>query len=282
MNIIIIGTGIKEQLMLGLCCKSELLGKIYTAAHEPLEDFPNIDYKNYRDLLQRIKPLQVDIALVLDKKYVEDGLVEMLKRNRINVICTNKKWLNLEKSRLVAKQLSVHYSINVPQNIKAPTHFPVVLKSDNSLISEKVFANSIEELIEKRKEFNAIDPLSKVFIEEYLEGDEYSFVSLWDGAGMYYFPALCNTKIGLSEVQKDRLDILKTKLNFMFSDEKADFIGFFVTKLLWAKNDWYVLEYKMTLDDGDVKNMLTTIKTDFLQLLRSAIYQKLGNSETCK
>ncbi|MCQ2754188.1 MAG: hypothetical protein MJ231_03970 [bacterium] len=282
MNIIIIGTGIKEQLMLGLCYKSELLEKIYTVSHEPLEDIPNVDYKNYRDLLQKIKLLQVDIALILDKKYIDDGLVEMLKRNRINVICVNRKWLNLEKSRLVGKQLSVHYSINVPQNIKAPTHFPVVLKSDNSFISEKVFANSIEELIDKRKEFSAIDPSSKVFIEEYIDGDEYSLVSLWDGAGMYYFPALSDTRIGLSEVQMDRLDLLKTKLNFMFSDEKADFIGFVVTKLLWAKNDWYVLEYKMTLDDIDVKNIITTLKSDFLQLLRSAIYQKLGNSEVSR
>lgn len=56
----------------------------------------------------------------------------------------------------------------------------------------------------------------------------------------------------------------------MLSDEKADFVGFFTSKLLWTKNDWYLLEYKMRLD----KN--AQIKGDLLYILNSALYQKLN------
>ena len=59
----------------------------------------------------------------------------------------------------------------------------------------------------------------------------------------------------------------------MFSDEKADFIGFFTTKLIWAKNDWHVLEFIMHINE---KSDFNLIKSDFLYLLNSAIYQKLN------
>ena len=65
----------------------------------------------------------------------------------------------------------------------------------------------------------------------------------------------------------------KTKLNFLLSDEKADFIGIFTTKLIWAKNDWHVLDFIMHIDE-DVDASL--IKKDFLYLLNLALYQKLN------
>lgn len=105
----------------------------------------------------------------------------------------------------------------------------------------------------------------KTFLEEYLEGEIYSLTSLWDGKNLLSFPIE-----NLTEVQQDRLELYKTKLNFMLSDEKADFAGFFTSKLLWTKNDWYLLEYKMRLD----KN--AQIKGDLLYILNSALYQKLN------
>ncbi len=61
----------------------------------------------------------------------------------------------------------------------------------------------------------------KTFLEEYLEGEIYSLTSLWDGKNLLSFPIE-----NLTEVQHDRLELYKTKLNFMLSDEKADFVGF--------------------------------------------------------
>ena len=59
----------------------------------------------------------------------------------------------------------------------------------------------------------------------------------------------------------------------MLSDEKADFNGFFTTKLIWSKNDWHVLDFIMHID----KNAwLECPKLDFLYLLNAVIYQKLN------
>ena len=53
----------------------------------------------------------------------------------------------------------------------------------------------------------------------------------------------------------------------------ADFTGFFTTKLIWAKNDWYVLDYIMHIDrNANLEN----IQQDFVYLLNAVIYQKLN------
>ena len=129
---------------------------------------------------------------------------------------------------------------------------------------------------------------------EYLEGEELSLISLWDGKSLLHFPPARDFKrfslskdspntggmgsycpVELTEVQQDRLDLYKTKLNFMLSDEKADFIGFIYSGLIWAKNDWYVLEYNMRPGDPETQSILNQLDTDLLYILNAAIYQKL-------
>lgn len=263
MNILILGVGKIEQKLIDLCLKSKHLDHIYTASNSPLKDIPNIEYKDYEDLSCKAKALQVDIILVADKNLIKDGAVDFLKKRMLNVIAVNQKWFNLEASRLVAKHLINYYDINNPTVLKAPISFPIVIKTDTPNITK--IAYTMQELIEIRESLRS----TTAFLEDYLKGDVYYLLSLWDGENTLHF----NPNTTFTEVQDDRLDLLKTKLNFMLSDEKPDFIGFFMTKIIWAKNDWYILDFIMHLNE---KSDLTNIKPDFLYILNSAIYQKLN------
>lgn len=263
MNILIIGTGEIEQRLINLCQKSKFLDKIFTASNKPLENIPNIEYKNYEDLSIKIKSLYIDVVLLADKSLIEDGIVEFLKKRMINVISTNKKWLNLETSRIIAKQLMNYYSINNPNIIKAPLSFPIVVRENNQNIS--YIAHTLDELIQLRENLKNND----IFLEDYLDGEVRYLTSLWDGKSLYNLPLSAS----MTEVQEDRLDLYKTKLTFMLADEKPDFVGFFTTKIIWAKNDWYVLDYIMHLDkNAQIEN----IPQDFLFIINSAIYQNLN------
>ena len=262
MNILIIGTGEVEKKLINLCLKSKHLDHIFTASKEPLDEIPNIEYESFEELVYKTRKVQADIILVADKTYIQSGLVDFCRSNKLNVSSVNSKWFNLESSRLIAKQLINHYSINNPNVILAPVTFPVVIKTD--LINTTKIAYSMQELITIRENLTG----QKVFLEEYLNGEVSYLLSLWDGKSLISF----DLPFTLTEVQEDRLDLLKTKLSFMFSDEKADFIGFFTTKLIWAKNDWHVLEFIMHINE---KSDLNSIKSDFLYLLNLAIYQKL-------
>lgn len=254
MNLLIIG-----KLQKNLFQDSKLLDKLYTATIEPLEDIPNIEFESFEDLAFKAKSLKIDIAITTDKDLIQAGIADVLKKQLVNIVAVNKKWFNLETSRLVAKQLASYYSINVPEVLKAPLSFPVIIKTDKP--KGNFIANSMQDLVNKMETLQG----EKTFLEEYLDGEVYNLTSLWDGKNLLSFPIE-----NLTEVQQDRLELYKTKLNFMLSDENADFTGFFTSKLLWAKNDWYLLEYKMRLD----KN--AQIKGDLLYILNSALYQKLN------
>ena len=60
----------------------------------------------------------------------------------------------------------------------------------------------------------------------------------------------------------------------MMADEKPDYIGFFSTKIIWAKNDWYILDFEMCFNDSLIVNY---VKEDFLFLVNLAIYQKIDD-----
>lgn len=242
---------------------SRFADKIVLASTHPNLNIPNIEYQDFEDLSEKAKALQIDLAIIFEKDLIEQNLVEFLKYKRINTLGVNKKWFYLESSRSIAKQLVNHYKINSPKTLKAPVSFPIVIKTDKPNVT--FIAKTMQDLVNKKTELEG----EKVFLEEFLEGDAYQLLSLWDGKNLITF----SNPLNLNEVQIDRLDLYRTKLNFLLSDEKANFIGFFTSKLIWSKNDWYLLGFEM----NPYKNFETKdIKLDFLYLVNSAIYQKLN------
>lgn len=258
MNILIIGKPYEN--LISEIKTSKLLNKLYTAQNERYGDLPNIVYDSMEELISKAKALEIDIAVNLEKKLINDDFIRYFKEHKINLITVNEKWLNLEESDFAVKELLNHYSINTPKLIKAPLKFPVVVRTQDAYKIVK----SITELTEFLE-----DCYDKPIIEEYLDGNSCELLNLWDGKSLFCF----NFPFELTEVQKDRFDLLKTKLSFMLSDEKADFTGFFTIKLTWARNDWYVNGFEMNLKE---KSCFNGTKHDFLYILNSAIYQKLN------
>lgn len=260
MNILIIGK--PSANLITLLKQSKYAGKIYTASNKDFSEFPNIEYRNFDELIKKSLALKIDIALNIDKTLIPMGIAEVFEKSRINLISVNKKWFNLEATRLSTKKLLNHYKINTPQLISVPVDFPVMIKTDVPGIDYK--ATSTQEVISAMQKLEG----EKIFFEEVAEGETLDLYTVWDKSNVKY---LCKEK-DLTEVQKDRLDLMKTKLNFMFSDEKVGFIGFFGIKLVWHKNDWYVNSFDMCTEipPDCLGNM------DFLYLINSAIYQKLG------
>ena len=258
MNILIIGQPC-ENIINAIQC-SKLLDKLYIADSYKSRTIPNFEFESIEELAQKSKALQIDIAINLSADLINKNICEEFKQNKINLLSVNKKWLNLEINQLAAKQLLNHYSINTPQILKVPLKFPVAIKTKE----KEIIATSMQEAV------SAIEDLKeKHYLEECLIGEEFDLLSLWDGKNIYYF----NLPENINEIKEDRLNLLKTKLTFMFSDEKADFKGFFSTRLIWTKNDWYVKAFSMGLNE---KSALNKTKTDFLYILNSAIYQKLN------
>ena len=260
MNILIIGKPSNE--FVALIKKSKYTDKIYTASNTDKTDLPNIEYRNFDELVNKAMALKIDIAININKNAISAGIAEFFEKSRINLISVNKKWLNLETSRLSAKKLLEYYKINTPRILNVPLSFPICLKTDFTNKNYKI--STMAELVEKMEAHKE----EKFYFEEYIKGENSELYVIWDKKNIRFF----YSKKNMTEVQLDRLDLLKTKLNFMFSDEKADFIGIFSVNLTWYKNDWYVLGFNMS-GSIPVKHFENT---DFIYILNSAIYQKLN------
>lgn len=257
MNILVIGN--PQKNLIKLITTSKFYTKLFIASNDcNIEDFPILKYNSFQDLIKKAEAVQIDIAINLNTQFAAEGIAEYFKKSRINLISINKKWINLELNPKAAKQLLEHYSINAPQVIKVPLSFPILVCTAD--YDKK--ANSITELTEI---INNIDDESFYF-EEYLGEEIINLYALWDGDCMFFLNELPNT----NEVKEERLNLLKTKLNFMFSDEKADFSGFITIRLIWAKNDWYIKKFCFNTYDT-----IPSLKIDFLFLLNSTIYRKL-------
>ena len=266
MNILIIGKPSKN--LVSLLKQSKYADKIYAALNENYNEFPVIKYKNFDELIKKALAIKIDIAINTDKNLIEQGITEYFEQSRINLISVNKKWLKLETSRIRAKNLLSHYNINTPKIIKTPLNFPIVIKTDSP--GRDFVTYSMDELIKQKEKLSG----ENVFLEEYMVGENFTLYAIWDKKNIKFF---CETD-KLTEVQNDRLDLLKTKLNFMFSDENANFIGIFAINLIWYKNDWYISEFEMGKEISETlfRNGSDTNNSDFLYILNTAIYQKLN------
>ncbi len=297
MNVLVVGSGGREHAICKSLKKSKLLNKLYIASSSTFKEAIDIKYSDYDDLAQKCKALQIDIVIVGPEGPICEGITDIFRKYKVNIIAPTQKWSYLESSKLVAKKLMNHYSINNAPIIRAPVSFPIVLKADGLCGGKGVrIVNSMDTLVAQMEKLKEEFPegAKNIFMEEYLEGEEISLISLWDGKNLLHFPPARDFKklsaaknspntggmgsycpVELTEVQQDRLDLYKTKLNFMLSDENADFIGFIYSGLIWAKNDWYVLEYNMRPGDPETQSILNQLETDFLYILNAAIYQKL-------
>lgn len=260
MNILVIGK--PDSDLITLLNKSKYTEKIYTALNDEVTEFPNIKYRNFEELIQKATALDIDIAINTEKYNISQGITEYFEQSKINLISVNKKWFNLEISRLSAKTLLNHYHASTPRLIKVPLKFPVVMKTDTPDTQFTIY--SMSELIAKMEEYQD----EKTFLEEFIEGTPFNLYMIWDKNNIKYF----YNNQDLNEVQNEKLDFLKTKLNFMFSDEKADFMGIFCINLIWYKNDWYIDKF----DTNATIPANCMPDTDFMYILNSALYQKLG------
>lgn len=176
--------------------------------------------------------------------------------------------------------------------------YPIVIKADGLckgkgvvIASNQAFAEkTINEYLDGKFGENS----KTILLEEFIDGQEVSLMSLWDGKNLLDFvpirdfkklnksPSAPNTggmgaycPVTLTQEQRTKLNEYKAQLKLALTSEKADFTGFIYSGLIWSKGQWSVLEYNVRLGDPEAQTLLTHLKTDFLAILQAALNQEL-------
>ena len=315
MKVGIIGSGGREHAICSQLKKSDKIHEIYcfpgNAGTSKIAKNVDIDLNKFEEIKKYILNQNINLIVVGPEKPLVDGLVDYLKKSKIDVFGPNKMAAQLEGSKIFTKKICEKYkiptakfgifkNINETTNFLKNTSFPVVIKADNLASGKGVYickdlneaSTAIEEIFNGK-----FGKAENLLIEEYLDGEEMSFFSIHDGKNFKCFGTAQDHKRVLEgdngkntggmgayspsrlinkELEKKIIDkIIKPTLKGL-SNLNTEYQGFLYTGLMIVKNEPYLIEYNVRMGDPECQTILPKLETDLFDILISCCKRKLN------
>ena len=251
LNVLFIGN--KSSSALKFLFDSKYLNKLYT--NFEAENAVCIRFNTFKELAIKCRSLKIDVVFVEDEKFIFQGIADVLRTNYVNCIALTSNWSKLVLSESYARKMLDKYEILAPKILSYPSIYPLMVKTDG--FCQK--ANSLAEVLQI-KEFvsqNLPQVEDRVHLEEFLVGREYILNSFFDGKNLITHK---------SQLSSDLVNDYNNQLKAMFIQEKANFIGYINSRVIYSNGMLYNIGFNF-----DFPNF----GQDILYLAISAIYQKL-------
>jgi len=208
-NILIIGSGGRENSLAWAIQKNELVKKVYlipgNAGSERIDKCERIkiDLNNKNELVEKLEFLKIDLVVIGPEIPLADGLADFLRKKDFKVFGPGKDGAKLEFSKSWAKEFM--QAANIPtanfwkvnsieeaKKIIYSSLFPLVVKADGLASGKGVFIpNSKDECFKAAESiFNGRFGKSGdvVVLEEKIQGPEVSVFALCDGKRYILLP----------------------------------------------------------------------------------------------
>ena len=204
MKVLVIGSGGREHALVWKIAQSPLVTKVYCAPGNPgiaelAENLP-LKVDDLPGLLDFAKKEQVDLTVVGPELPLSLGIVDLFEDNGLTVFGARKNAAIIEASKAFSKDLMKKYHVptaayEVFTEIEPAIAFldtlglPVVVKADGLAAGKGVIiAQTRDEAIETISDMlsgNAFGNAgSRVVVEEFLRGEEASFLAFTDGSNI--------------------------------------------------------------------------------------------------
>ncbi len=314
MNIALIGSGGREH---SICLKlhdSSLTNKIYcipgNAGTSKIANNLNIDFLNFKKLLEVIKFYKIDLVVVGPELPLVKGIVNFLNKNKIKVFGPNQYAAQLEGSKSFMKSICKKYKIptadykicktkkDVRQFLKK-NNMPIVVKADGLAAGKGVaicFSKKEVDQFSEKIFSGKFKTSKKLVLEEFLEGEEASYFLIVDkrnysfigsaqdhkrvgenetglntgGMGAYSPAPIINKNIEKKIINK----IVKPTLKAL-KERNNPYTGFLYVGLMIKNNEPYLIEYNVRMGDPECQVIMPRLKTDLVKILNAALENKL-------
>ena len=204
MKVLVIGSGGREHALVWKIAQSPLVTKVYCAPGNPgiaeLAENVAIKVDDLPGLLAFAKKEQIGLTVVGPELPLSLGIVDLFEDNGLTVFGARKNAAIIEASKAFSKDLMKKYDVptaayEVFTEIEPAIAFldtlglPVVVKADGLAAGKGVIiAQTREEAIETITDMlsgNAFGNAgSRVVVEEFLRGEEASFLAFTDGSNI--------------------------------------------------------------------------------------------------
>lgn len=311
-NVLVYGSGGREHALAWKISQSPILNKLFLAL--PNDGFKDLGeeivFENFEDLSKKCVEKNIDLAIIGPEVPLVEGIVDVLNSYGIKCIGPNKKWAQLESSKKFAKEFMQKHNIPTAKyivikdegeikSVLSQFKKPPVIKADGLAAGKGVHIpkdfkdaeNSLKEFLNGRW-----GQASKtVVVEEHLEGEELSVISLFDGETLLplvpakdYKRLLDGQKgpntggmgayctVELSDEQNYNLKKYLNKLENALKKENADFVGVIYSGLILTADGIKVLEYNMRFGDPETQSLMCHLDCDILDIFIKTAEKKLS------
>ena len=321
MKVLVLGGGGREHALCYILSKSSKLTKLYcipgNGGISEIAEIPEgIGINDFEKIKEFCLKEKIDLVIPGPEEPLVKGIKDFLSEAGILVFGPDKYGALLEGSKAFAKKIMEKAQVPTSQyevfdSYEEALKFvkkrgvPIVVKADGLCAGKGVFVCQTVEEAEKALEKIFIKKIfgeagSRVVIEEYLEGEEASYIVIADGenfkalptsqdhkrlldndegpntGGMgAYSPApLVNEAVRKKIEERIIAPILKT-----MKEEGHPYTGFLYAGLMISQGEPYVLEFNCRLGDPEAQAILPRIENDFLEMVGKALSGKLREYE---
>ena len=310
MRVLIIGSGGRCHAIAWKIRQSSHLEELYVApGNAGMKDFchlVNIDVLDNEALCSFAISHQIDLTIVGPEAALMNGVVDYFEAHGLKIFGPNKLAAIIEGSKEYAKDLMKKYDIptakyevfddyTLAMDYLHRAGVPIVIKYDGLAAGKGVVvAHDINEAEEALKDMLLLHKYgdSKVVIEEYLEGPEFSLMAFvhhdkvypldiaqdhkraYDGdlgpntGGMgAYSPVPFISK----EVVSDAVSNIMEKTARALVKEGRPFVGILYGGLMLTKEGPKVIEFNARFGDPETEVVLPRLKNDLLEVIQNVI-----------
>jgi len=318
MKVLIIGSGGREHALAWKSSQDENVSKVFVSpgnagtALESKTSNINLDLDNFESIKNFCKEQDIKLVIIGPEQPLVQGLSDYLSNHDINSFGPSKGAAQLEGSKTFSKDFFTKYGIPTASyasfdNFKdAHNHlrkidYPTVVKADGLAAGKGVIIcqNEIEAedaLVSIFKDNAFGNAGSRVVIEDFLEGEEASFIAVVSKdkiiplATSQDHKAISDGDIGLNtggmgayspapivteELEKKIMDdVMVPTVNGLIAEE-FPYLGFLYAGLMIKDNDIKVLEFNCRFGDPETQPILFRLESSLVKLCLSAIYNDL-------
>ena len=322
MNVLLFGSGGRESALAWKISKSQLLKKLYVAPGNPgvmkYGDQIDLNWKDFDKVREFCIKFSIDMVIVGPEDPLVKGLADYFSDTKalseIYFIGPKKKGAGLEGSKDFSKKFMQRHSIPTAdhktfrkdQLSEALEHLneihkPYVLKADGlaggkGVVIHNDLNHAKEEVKEMLLDEKFGEASSKVVVEEFLEGIEFSIFVLTDGNGYLLLPEAKDYKrIGEGDkglntggmgavspvpfISESILNEVKHKIIeptiLGLSKDKIEYVGFIFFGLIHTQKGVKVIEYNCRMGDPETEAVLPRIDEDLLEILKETAEKRI-------
>src|SRR5437868_2862436 len=322
MKVLVIGGGGREHALVWKIAQSPRVSKIYCTpgnggiCAEPGVECIVWDGKDLDTLLGIASSIQPELSVVRPELPSAQGVVDELTRRGMRVFGPTKAAAQLEASKGFAKEFmrrhnipTAHYAVcpNEAELRAALPHFhgKIVVKADGLAAGKGVvIAHSREEAGEIALEMlsgNLVGTAgASIVLEEFLEGEELSFLVLSDGEHVApLVPAQDHKRVGEGDtgantggmgaystsalldpqMQEWLLTHIVRPVIAGMKAEEAEYRGILYVGLMMTARGPQVLEFNCRFGDPETQAVLMRLESDIVDALESSIEGRVSDGD---